>query len=156
MSEQDNQSSLATAHPFFQQVQELRPKNAVSKVPHEIALATAIVLIEIAACDSRTKQHEQMIIHNGIKTLFGASDEAIRAIMAEAKNTLNSMRGSSSFAALLKENLDASEKQYVAQIIDDLIIVDGNVDGYEIYLRNRFRSILGLPIETAAKPASNQ
>jgi hypothetical protein len=48
---------------------------------------------------------------------------------------------------MLKDHLDPATKRAVANTIDTLIKCNGVVDSMEIYLRHRFRMLLGLPEE---------
>lgn len=116
----------------------LRDKN-------EIALAAAIVLTEIASSDHVVDKFERVVIHNGLKSLFKLTDEATIGLMARAKSQLSSMRSSSAHAEALRDALDPVSKQSIAHVIDNLIRCNGVVDSVEIYLRKRFREILGIP-----------
>ncbi len=116
----------------------LRDKN-------EIALAAAIVLTEIASSDHVVDKFERVVIHNGLKSLFKLTDEATIGLMARAKSQLSSMRSSSAHAEALRDALDPVSKQAIAHVIDNLIRCNGVVDSVEIYLRKRFREILGIP-----------
>jgi hypothetical protein len=59
------------------------------------------------------------------------------------------MRSSSTEASMLKDTLDPITKRAVMQLIDKLIHMDGSVSGMEVYLRNRFRMLLGLGEEAS-------
>jgi uncharacterized tellurite resistance protein B-like protein len=107
-------------------------------------LATAIVLLEIASSDQAVDRFERSLIHNGLKQLFNISDELAAASIAEAQNHLRNMRSSSEEASLLKDTLDPITKRAVMQLIDKLINMDGAVSGMEVYLRNRFKMLLGI------------
>jgi hypothetical protein len=48
---------------------------------------------------------------------------------------------------MLRDILDPASKKQVANLIDTLIRCNGVVDSMEVYLRQRFRSLLGLPDE---------
>jgi uncharacterized tellurite resistance protein B-like protein len=113
----------------------------------DIPLATAIVLIEVASSDHIVDRFEKSVIHNGLKAIFRISDQQTTALMAKAKTALGSMRSSSAEASMLKDVLDPASKKQVANLIDTLIRCNGVVDSMEIYLRQRFRALLGLPDE---------
>jgi hypothetical protein len=65
------------------------------------------------------------------------------------------MRSSSTDASMLKDILDPATKRAVANLIDSLIRCNGVVDTMEVYLRQRFRSLLGLP-EEPLPPRTNE
>jgi uncharacterized tellurite resistance protein B-like protein len=118
--------------------------NRPLKDKNEIALAAAVVLTEIASSDHVVDKFERTVIHNGLKSLFKLSDEAVIGLMARAKAQLSSMRSSSAQAEALRDALDPASKRAIAQVIDNLIRCNGVVDSVEIYLRKRFREILGI------------
>lgn len=118
--------------------------NRPLKDKNEIALAAAIVLTEIASSDHVVDKFERTVIHNGLKSLFKLSDEVTVGLMAQAKSQLSSMRSSSAHAEALRDVLDPASKQAIAHVIDNLIRCNGVVDSVEIYLRKRFRDILGI------------
>lgn len=113
----------------------------------DVPLATAIVLLEVASSDHIVDRFEKSVIHNGLKSIFKISDQAAAALLVKAKAALANMRSSSSEASLLKDLLDPASKNAVANLMDSLIRCNGVVDSMEVYLRHRFRSLLGLPDE---------
>ncbi|MEN9846533.1 MAG: hypothetical protein RIS36_1680 [Pseudomonadota bacterium] len=146
MNNNDNNSSH-TVDALMSRMQNLKPKGPL-RSKEEIALAAAVVLIEIASSDHVIDTFERTVIISGLKSLFRLSDETANGVINRAKAQLSSMRGSSSAAELLRDSLDISSKRAIAQVIDNLIRCNGVVDGIEVYLRKRFRDILGLSEET--------
>ena len=146
MNNNDNNSSH-TVDALMSRMQNLKPQGPL-RSKDEIALAAAVVLIEIASSDHVVDKFERIVIINGLKSLFRVSDESANGLMSRAKAQLASMRGSSSAAEILRDSLDMASKRSVAQVIDNLIRCNGVVDGIEVYLRKRFRDILGISEET--------
>jgi uncharacterized tellurite resistance protein B-like protein len=139
----NNNNSSQTADSLLSRMQTLKPKGPL-RGKDEVALAAAVVLIEIASSDHVVDKFERTVIINGLKSLFRVSDETANGLMNRAKAQVSSMRGSSSAAELLRDSLDLASKRAIAQVIDNLIRCNGVVDGIEVYLRKRFRDILGL------------
>lgn len=139
----NNNNSSQTADSLLSRMQTLKPKGPL-RGKEEVALAAAVVLIEIASSDHVVDKFERTVIINGLKSLFRVSDETANGLMNRAKAQVSSMRGSSSAAELLRDSLDLASKRAIAQVIDNLIRCNGVVDGIEVYLRKRFRDILGL------------
>jgi len=121
----------------------------------DVQLATAMILVEVASSDHIIDRFEKSVIHNSLKAMFRISDENAAGLLAKSRSALSSMRSSSAEASMLKDHLDASTKQAVANTIDTLIRCNGVVDTMEVYLRNRFRSLLGLP-DVPLPPRSDQ
>jgi uncharacterized tellurite resistance protein B-like protein len=152
----NNSFSGLSAEAIFQQMQSLQKKRAGALNKNELSLATAIVLMEIASSDSHVDKFEQSVIHHGLKSLFGISDETAAGVVAKARAALANMRSSSTEATLLRETLDPTTKRAMAGIMDNLIRCNGVVDGMEIYLRKRFRDLLGLPDEPLSPLSSEE
>lgn len=146
-----NKPSQQSIDAILARVQSLKPKGQV-RSKEEITLAAAIVLMEVASSDHVVDKFERTVIHNGLKGLFKLSDETASGLMQQAKARLGSMRSSSSEAELLRDSLDLNSKRAIAQVIDNLIRCNGVVDGIEVYLRKRFREILGITEEIFNHP----
>lgn len=114
------------------------------RTKEEIALAAAVVLLEVASSDNLVDRFEKTVIHNGLRSIFRLSDETVNGLLTQAKSRLGSMRSSSADAELLRETLDTVTKQALGQVMDNLIRCNGVVDSMELYLRKRFRDILGI------------
>jgi uncharacterized tellurite resistance protein B-like protein len=122
-------------------------KGSKSSKHIDVQLATAILLVEVASSDHMIDRFEKSVIHNSLKSIFRISDENAAGLLAKARSALSSMRSSSADASMLKDHLDPATKRAVANTIDSLIRCNGVVDSMEVYLRQRFRSLLGLPDE---------
>ena len=135
---------MSTGAPsLLDQIKELKSFANMKRSP-DVRLATAIVLLEVANSDQVVDRLERNVIQNGLKHLFDISTEEASACFAEAQSHLRNMRSSATEAALLKDHLDAPTKRAVMQLIERLIHLDGAISGMEVYLRNRFRSLLGI------------
>ncbi len=137
-------TSGAPTGSLIQQIKELKGHDQAA-TSEAIALATAVVLIEVASSDQHLDKFERSIIHSGLTSLFQVSEAEVLNIIATAKNHLHNLRGSSSELQLLRESLDPVSRRAVAKLIDDLVNSHGGPQGFEIYLRNRIRTALGLP-----------
>ena len=146
LSMDKNDNSSHTVEALMSRMQGLKPKGPL-RDKDEIALAAAVVLIEIASSDNVIDKHERTVILSALKSLFRVSDETANGLINRAKAQLASMRGSSSAGEILRDSLDMPSKRAIAQVIDNLIRCNGVVDGIEIYLRKRFRDILGVSEE---------
>lgn len=139
---------------LLDQVEALKNKKMNKSSQHiDVQLATAIVLVEVASSDHMIDRFEKSVIHNGLKSIFRISDENAAGLVAKARSALASMRSSSAEASILKDHLDVATKKAVANTIDTLIKCNGVVDSMEIYLRQRFRSLLGLSEDPLPPPS---
>lgn len=140
-------ASISTDN-LLDQMKALQNQKATkSPRPIDVQLATAMILVEVASSDHMIDRFEKSVIHNGLKSIFRISDENAAGLLAKARSALSSMRSSSAEASMLKDHLDLATKRAVANTIDTLIRCNGVVDTMEVYLRQRFRALLGLPDE---------
>lgn len=130
----------------LEQMQSMK-NNGKAHKGADVRVATAIVLLEIASSDSIVDKFEKSVIHNGLKSIFRISDQAAISVLAQAKSAIMSMRSSSAEASMLRDLLDPASKRAVANLIDSLIRCNGVVDTMEVFLRQRFRALLGLQDE---------
>jgi uncharacterized tellurite resistance protein B-like protein len=141
-----NNFSNQSADALLQHLQSFKAKSK-GQQGIDIQVATAVVLLEIASSDNVIDKFEKSVIHNGLKSIFKISDQTAISVIQKARNALSTMRSSSTDASMLKDILDPTTKRAVATLIDSLIRCNGVVDTMEVYLRQRFRSLLGLPDE---------
>ena len=119
----------------------------------DLALAVTVLLVELASSDQSFDPPEYQAIQSGLKQLFGATREEITALINQANLVLANLRGTSSFAETLRDNMSEQDKQTVLQVIDDVINADGKIDGYEIYLKTKVEKLLGVTQKTTDNDA---
>lgn len=149
MSDSDQEGFAKKLHSIFEKndkILEKRKKfdrgNGVSVRDLEVALT--VLLVDLASCDQNFDQQEYNVITHGLMEIFGTSKDEVSALVNQANMVIANMRGTSRFAETLKQNLSSEEKESVLAIIDQIIHVDGEEDGFETYLRAKFVEILGI------------
>ena len=110
----------------------------------EVELAAVVLLVDVASADQNFDSKEYQTISAGMRRTFGTTKEQVAALVQEAKNALANLRGSTKFADLLRENLEPPERQAVFELIEEVIAADGQVAGFEEYLRQKFAKLLGI------------
>lgn len=140
----------STPESLLNQLAKLPIQGASSNSPMELALAVAVVLVEVASLDESLDKFERSIIHSGLQSLFKLSEQEVSQIVLTARNQIATLRGSSAEAQILSDSLDAMSKRRVGQLVDDLLNTHGGPQGFEIFLRKKLRDALGLPDSSAA------
>jgi uncharacterized tellurite resistance protein B-like protein len=84
------------------------------------------------------------MIVRGLEKVFGTSRQQTTALIERAKTTLSNFRGTTEFAELLRQHTNEEERKIILTVIDDVMNADGIQDGFEIYHRHRFASLLGV------------
>ena len=119
----------------------------VKRKDSDIQFAVTVLLVDLASCDQNFDAQEYETICVGLKRLFGTTPAQVKDLVHQAKLTLGNLRGLERFANLLREHLSEDEKVKVFEVIDEVIKADGVEDGFEIFLRMKFASMLGVKIE---------
>ncbi len=110
----------------------------------DLELALTVLLVDLASCDDKFQPEEYHMIANGLRRLFGTSKHQVQALVNQSTQVLRNLRGTSTFATLLKDNLSEEERFAIMEVIEDMINADGVVDGFEVYLRHKISSLLGV------------
>lgn len=138
---------------FEQNGELLKASNRADKLKtvtnNDLHLAVVVILVDLASTDSNFDSREYMTICVGMQRLFGISQSAVSALISQANQILTTMRGVDRFATLLKEQIDIEKRKQIMQVIDNVIAADGHTDDFEIYLKHKFGSLLGLDEKTS-------
>lgn len=110
----------------------------------DLELAFAVLLVDMASCDQNFEQKEYIMIGSALKRLFGTPKDRVQTLVNQANTIMNNLRGTSRYAALLRDNLDLDEKKVLMETVDELIFSDGEEGGFERYLRTKLADLLGV------------
>ena len=100
------------------------------------------MLVELASSDENFDQDEYHAITMSLQRVFDTDRAKAKEYINRASISISQVRGTTSYARLLGENLSLEERRMVTEIIDELISADGQHDPFEIYHQNRIRHIL--------------
>ncbi len=149
MSHNSNRVLSHTIDSIFQnqgvkQFSRKSAKTACRAKKKDLELALTVLLVDLACCDQNFDQQEYQIIISGLQRIFGTGKHEIQALVNQANIALANLRGVGRFAGLLNESLSDEQKQQVMDIIDEIIHIDGEVDGFEVYLHHKLATMLGM------------
>jgi len=108
----------------------------------DLEFALTVLLVELASSDENFDQDEYHAITMSLQRVFDTDRAKAKEYINRASISISQVRGTTSYARLLGENLSLEERRMVTEIIDDLISADGQHDPFEIYHQNRIRHIL--------------
>lgn len=114
---------------------------------NEVKLALTVLLVELASADGSFEMPEYNSICLGLKQVFNIDRSEMQRLINQASTVLAGPRGTSHFAETLSKSLSDDQKKEVIDIIDELISADGRVDGFEVYLRQKYLRLLGVSEE---------
>lgn len=116
----------------------------------ELELALVVILVDLASCDQNFDSEEFQVISRGMRRVFGTQKTDILELIQRAQGVISNLRGTASFAQLLRDNTSSTQKELIAQLIEEVIAADGVEDGFETYLRAKYYEILGIPLPPKA------
>ncbi len=118
----------------------------------ELELALTVLLVDLASSDQNFDQVEYHVMTAGLNRLFGTGKTEVSALVNQAQTILKNLRGVSKYAEVLKTNLSLEQRKVILEVIDDVIHADGEVDGFETYLRHKFADLIGVSLEPHQDP----
>ena len=127
----------------------IKRKGGASKKDLEVAFT--VLLVDLATCDQNFDPREYQVISHALMNLFGTTPQQVKELINRAQLVIQNLRGTSKFAELLRENLDLDQKKAILQVIDNVIDADDAEDGFETYLKHKFRDLLGFETATEAE-----
>jgi len=142
----DNKNSKITAEALVNAFKDEEPNKAKKRKVSvaDLELAFTVLLVDIASCDQNFEPNEYLIIGAGLRRLFGTSKDKVQSLVNQANTIMKNLRGTSRYAAFLRDNLDIQEKKAVMEVVDELIMSDGAEEGFERYLRTKLADLLGV------------
>ena len=78
---------------------------------HDVALAAAMLLLEVAWADHELEDRELNLISVALQDLYAATPDEVDAVISKAREEYETSTGVFPFTNLLKEQLSPSEKQ---------------------------------------------
>ncbi len=97
----------------------------------QVALAAAMLLLEVAWADHEIEEREVKLIRNALVTLYDISDGQVEAVIAEAKLEHQEISSIFPFTRALNEQLDTPERRRLLESLWRLNAFDGSAFHYE-------------------------
>lgn len=111
------------------------------EVPLEIARAT--LLLDLALIDTKFDAREREFIINTLMYEQGMNEGEVENLIKTISPMIQ-FRGSHSMAVELQKRLGKSEREQIGLRLEQLIVADLHKDGFEIYLINKLKDLLGI------------
>lgn len=121
------------------------PKSATPKAPSP-ALATALLLIELAAADFDSADVELARVAELLGEQFGLDGAALDALIDDARSRARASVSLHDYVATLHQSLDAAGKRRLIAMLWQVAVADGRVDKYEEHLLRRLVDLLYIPM----------
>lgn len=131
---------------FFED--HLMPAQVPAQDTHEIHLAAAALLVEIARADSTIDEHEQRAIIDSLHRAFDLPGAELADTAAIAVEATDEAEDFFQFTRLVNDHYRASEKQALIEDLWRVAWADGAVDKFEEHYIRRIAGLIHVPHST--------
>lgn len=97
----------------------------------QIALAAAMLLLEVAWADHEIEERELALIRSSLIALYDISESQVEAVIAEAKLEHQEISSIFQFTRMLNEHLNTDERRRLLENLWRLSAFDGSAFHYE-------------------------
>ena len=111
---------------------------------HNLMVATAALLLEIANVDDEFTDEERGKIVDVLKARFEVTAEEVDEILQATSEEIDKRIDLYYFTNQINDNFKVSEKVRIIEMIWQVIYTDQRLDGHEDYLVHRFAKLLRL------------
>jgi len=108
---------------------------------HQLRLATAVLLIEVARADFAEDEIEIDVVAELLSSHLGMSGEEIVRLVSEAQRHADHAASLQNFTRQLHEELDVDEKLQIIEMLWQVALADQTLDKHEDHL---IRKVAGL------------
>lgn len=119
------------------------PDDAADTKDH-IALAAAVLLLEVAHTDGDFHKQEQALLGELLQRHFDVATGDLDELMALAEKTRRDSADLHQFTRQINSNYSQSEKEEIIVAVWRLVFADGRLDHYEEALMRQLGTLIGL------------
>ena len=111
---------------------------------HDLRLATAALLLEMARADRDETPAERRIVEAMLARHFSIERAAAEGLLARADERLEHAVSLYEFTRVLNDTLSAAERRAVVEMVADIAASDGHFDKHEQHLLSKLADLLHL------------
>ncbi|PJA30328.1 MAG: hypothetical protein CO189_00265 [candidate division Zixibacteria bacterium CG_4_9_14_3_um_filter_46_8] len=111
---------------------------------HRIAVATAVICLEMAYADDEFSLAEQERIPALLREMYRLSDEQANDIMKSAEEEIRKSLDLWKFTNIINQNFNIEQKRKIIFAVWRLVYADGTLDKNEDYLMHKLSNLLDL------------
>jgi uncharacterized tellurite resistance protein B-like protein len=111
---------------------------------HDLRLATAALLLEMARADREETPEERQTAEAMLARHFSIEREAAEGLLARAEQSLHHAVSLYEFTRVLNDTLSAAERRTVVEMVAEVAATDGRFDKHEQHLLAKLADLLHL------------
>ena len=109
---------------------------------HELKLATAVLLVEVARADFAEDEAELDAVANLLGPHLGLPEDDVRELVAEARQKADHAASLQAFTRQLHEELELGEKLKIVELLWEVALADETLDRHEDHLIRKVSDLL--------------
>lgn len=118
--------------------------DAEKRRDHDVRLAAAVLLLELAHADDEFSQEERAHLASALRRHFALNDEAADDLLAEAEHARRGAADLWQFTRVIRESYSLGQKMVFAEVMWGLVHADGEFSQHEDWLLRKVANLLDL------------
>jgi uncharacterized tellurite resistance protein B-like protein len=123
----------------------LEDTDAAERDRHDIDLAAAALLVEVARADHEQSADEEAAMGELLATSLHLSQEEVEAILGRAGDAVEDATSLFEFTRLVNDHYSMDEKRELIRSMWQVALADRNLDKYEEHIIRRVAELIYLP-----------
>ena len=112
--------------------------------PHDVRVAACVLLVELASVDGEFSAIERQRITEILQRHFGVDADGAAALIAEAASAGRDAADDFVFTRQVVREYDLPQRMVLAELMWQVVLADGAIDGQESYLMRKLANLLQL------------
>jgi uncharacterized tellurite resistance protein B-like protein len=112
--------------------------------PADVRVAACAILLELANVDGEFSDTERQRILDILQRHFGVDADGAAALMAEAASASKDAVDDFVFTRQVVRDYDLAQRMVLAELMWQVVLADGSIDGQESYLMRKLANLLQL------------
>ena len=116
---------------------------------HDLHLATAVILIEMAGADEEIDRAEAQTICATIQNQFGIPENEVPELIEVALAAKREAGKIDEFVKVINSNFNPTQRQRILMMVWKVVMADGKIDKFEQRFAEQMRNRFQLTVEQA-------
>ena len=116
----------------------------VDDAPHELELATAALMMEVARADFEQSEAERSLMLRKLGSRLKLTDEAVAGLLLLAQDASEEAHDLYSFTSIINERFTYPEKKQLVVNLWEIALADAHIDPQEDHIIRRIAGLLSV------------
>ena len=116
----------------------------VDDAPHELELATAALMMEVARADFEQSEEERSLMLQKLGARLKLTDDAVTGLLLLAQDASEEAHDLYSFTSIINERFSYPEKKQLVVNLWEIALADAHIDPQEDHIIRRIAGLLSV------------